>query len=221
MARRLASAYLAALAACGFAAGAPPATQLAPATDDLSFAAACLDRGEETAAAAHLSRHLAANPDQSLVRFSLGELLWRLDRFAEAGNEYERFLNDTSPSAGNVNRVVQAHIRLVAIAEQAADSYREHLHRGIGLYLLAEQAAEVESAEGLFCKSAGELTLAARARPTEARPHWYLHLVWSRLAQSQPAERHLRQAIDLAGHADLTPAERRELALADERGTVR
>src|ERR1051326_249807 len=43
----------------------PPATQVAP-TDDLALAATCLDRGEETAAAAHLTRHFAGHPDPAL-----------------------------------------------------------------------------------------------------------------------------------------------------------
>jgi tetratricopeptide (TPR) repeat protein len=213
MARRLARVCLAAVAACGFA-GAPPTTQVAPPTDDLGFAAACLDRGDDTAAASYLMRHLAAHPDQPMVRFALAELFWRRDRLADAGAEYERFLHDAPSSAGNVNRAMQAHIRLVAIAEQAADGYGEHLHRGIGLYLLAGQAAEADAPEGLLCKAAGELALAARARPAEVRPHWYLHLVWEQLAQSQPAERHLRQALALSSLADLSPAERRDLAAA-------
>ncbi len=100
----------------------------------------------------------------------------------------------------------------MAAAEDAGDVYGEHLHRGIGLYLLAGQ--DPAGAEALLCKAAGELTLAARERPAEARPHWYLHLVWAQLAQSQPAMRHLRLAADLAAHADLSPAERRALSLA-------
>lgn len=217
MPRRLFWVCVAGLAACGIAAGGPPAAQTAPADaapDDLAFAAACLDRGEETAAAAHLIRHVAVHPDQPLVRISLAELLWRRNRQAEAGVEYERFLNDTDASANNVSRMVQAHVRLVALAEQSADRYGEHLHRGIGLYLLAGKAADTDAAQGLLCKAAGELALAVRDHPAEARPHWYLHLAWARLAQSQPAERHLRRAAALAAFGDLPAAEQRDLALA-------
>jgi hypothetical protein len=224
MPRRLAWVCAAGLAACGFATGGPPSAQIAQADiapDDLAFAAACLDRGEETAAAAHLIRHVAVHPDQPLVRFPLAELLWRRNRLAEAGVEYERFLNDTDASANNVSRMVQAHVRLVALAEQSADRYGEHLHRGIGLYLLAGQAADTDAAEGLLCKAAGELALAARDHPAEARPQWYLHLVWARLAQSQPAERHLRRAAALAPYADLSFAERRDLALAIDTLSIR
>src|ERR1700685_3167781 len=104
MARRLAWVCVVGLAACGLAAGDPPATQIAPPTDDLAFAAACLDRGEETAAVAHLARHVADHPNQPLVRFTLAELLWRRNRRTEACAEYKRFLDDTDASANNVSR---------------------------------------------------------------------------------------------------------------------
>jgi len=182
------------------------------ADNDLALAAACLDRGEETAAAAHLSRHLATHPDRPFVRFSLAELFWRRERFAEARAEFERFLRDAPDVTATVGRRLQAHTRLVAVAEREADAYAEHLHRGVGLYLLAGQTPA--DAEALLCKAAGELTLAARERPAEARPELYLHLVWARLGQSQPAAIHLRQATALAAHADLTPAERRSLTVA-------
>ncbi|HEY1380375.1 MAG TPA: hypothetical protein VGF55_26470 [Gemmataceae bacterium] len=215
MARRIAGVCLAGLWLGPFAAAdPPPPAQTAAAdanADDLALAAACLDRGEEAAAVAHLSRHLAAHPDRPLVRFSLAELLWRRDRQDAARVEYERFLRDAPPHGGNVGRFIHAHTRVMTAAERAGDGYGEHLHRGIGLYLLADQ--DVDGAEGLLCKAAGELTLASRERPAEARPHWYLYLVWGRLAQSQPAGRHLRRAADLAAHADLSPAERRDLSL--------
>jgi Flp pilus assembly protein TadD len=97
----------------------------------------------------------------------------------------------------------------VALAEEAGDRYEEHVHRGIGLLLIAGQ--DDVGAEALLCKAAGELTLAARERAWEARPHWYLHLTWQKLGQSQPAERHLRRAAELAP-SDLSPLERRELS---------
>jgi hypothetical protein len=104
----------------------------------------------------------------------------------------------------------------MAIAQRTSDTYAEHLHRGIGLYLIARQsAAEDEAAaEGLLCKAAGELMLAQCERAEEARPSWYLHLVWARLGQSLPAERSLRRAAGAASQADLTPAEQRDLAVA-------
>jgi hypothetical protein len=191
----------------------PPTAQIAvAASDDLALAAACLDRGEETAAVEHLSRHVAAHPDRPLVRFSLAEVLWHRGRSAEARVEYERFVRDTPSRPATVSRLVQAHTRLVTLSEQAGDAYAEHLHRGIGLYLVAGQ--DETGAEALLCKAAGELTLAARERLAEARPHWYLHLIWQTLGQSQPAERHLRYAVERAAPSDLSASERHDLAAA-------
>ena len=68
-------------------------------------------------------------------------------------------------------------------------------------------------AEELLCKAAAELTLARMYRPGEARPCWYLHGVWARLGQRQPAGRYYWAAEQLAGLSYLTPAEVRELHL--------
>ena len=106
------------------------------------------------------------------------------------------------------------------IAEAGEDGYGEHLHRGIGLFLLARQRAVLPDPEGalsseaLLCKAAGELTLAHLAKTDEARPSWYLHEVWSRLAQQQPARRFLREAAQAAPFSYLTAAEQRSLQLA-------
>lgn len=214
MARRLAWVLLAIAGIARAADPVPtPPTQFNVETgDELDLAAACIDRGDETAAASHLARHLVAHPDRTVVRFSLGELLWRRERFPEAAVEYTRFVRDTPPRPATVSRLIHAYTRLVSCAEHGGDAYAEHLHRGIGLYLVA--CREPAAAEDLLCKAAGELSLASLARPAEARPHWYLHLAWSQLAQSQPAARHLRRATDLAEHSDLAPHERGDLAAA-------
>jgi hypothetical protein len=220
--RRLAWLCLAGLACGGPVTAADAPLSLArAATDpdapaDLTLAAACLERGQETAAVAYLSRYVTAHPDQALVRATLAELLWRRDRLAEARTHYEHFLRDAQRLALDAGRQIHTHTRLMAIAERTGDAYGEHLQRGIGLYLLARQTAgdDPAGAESLLCKAAGELTLAQRERPEEARPFWYLHLVWTQLAQSQPARRSLERAAALAEFADLTPAERRDLALA-------
>ena len=59
-----------------------------------------------------------------------------------------------------------------------------------------------------------ELTLARMRRPGEARPCWYLHGVWTQLAQRQPAVKWLRAARANALPGALTPAETRALHLA-------
>ena len=106
------------------------------------------------------------------------------------------------------------------IGERQGNDYDEHLHRGIGLFLLARKRAQRGDepsrrlAEGLFCKAAAELTLARLSRPEQARPCWYLYGVWTSLAQRQPALRWLRAAERSGPMNDLTPVEQRDLHLA-------
>jgi hypothetical protein len=52
-------------------------------------------------------------------------------------------------------------------------------------------------------------------RPGEARPSWYLHGIWSRLAQRRQALRCLRRAEEAAPFSTaLTASEKRDLYLA-------
>jgi hypothetical protein len=229
MARQLAWVCLAALgypifAPAAFAADDPmllPPAVLTPAAEseapqELALAAVCLERGEESAAVAYLNRYITAHPGQALVRSHLAELLWRCERLPEARAHYERFLTDAQLTGPSPDRMIHAHFRLKTIAKRCADGYSEHLHCGIALYLLALQNNPQSQAtsEALLCKAVGELTLALQDRPGEARPHWYLHLVWSRLGQSQPAARSLRRAAEAGAFAEMTPAEHRDLTQA-------
>jgi hypothetical protein len=105
------------------------------------------------------------------------------------------------------------------IARQREDAYAEHLHRGIGLYLVAgriEDGAESDDVERLLCKAATALKEAQALRPDDARPAYYLYRVWLKLDQPRPAEKALRQALNAAPFCRLTPAESRELALASD-----
>jgi len=183
------------------------------AVDDVGLAAACLERGDDNAAISHMARHLKAHPEKSFVRFTFAELLFRHDRIDEAKLEYERFLRE-APAGADKNRLVHAHAQLVAISERNGDNYAEHLHRGIGLYLLTSDSDEASARQELLFKSAKELRFAARLRSQDARPHWHLFLVWSRLSQSLEANRHLHRSIELAGNSDLTRSERADLAIA-------
>jgi tetratricopeptide (TPR) repeat protein len=185
----------------------------------LGLAAAWLDRGEDARACLHLTLYVAAHPEHLAVRVQYAELLHRLRRLGEARVEFERFIADAQEQdAVAREHLVHCHSRLVEIAAERDDEYDEHLHRGIGLFLLAReqirQGGEEPSPEGLLCRAAAELTLARRSRPDEARPWWYLHRVWSSLALSQPAGRSLRAAAGVAPFSDLTPAEQRDLDLA-------
>ena len=188
----------------------------------LSLAAAYLEMDDEAAALPPLTRFVGAHPEQMVIRVHLADLLLRLKRSAEARAEFERCVAGAQErdDAGTPAQLVHCHTRLVEIAEAADDGYNEHLHRGIGLFLLARQRAILPEPEGefsceaLLCRAAGELTLAHLAKTDEARPSWYLHEVWSRLAQQQPARRFLREATRAAPFTYLTAAEQRGLQLA-------
>jgi tetratricopeptide (TPR) repeat protein len=187
----------------------------------LSIAAALLEKGDEFAALPHLARYVRAHPDQFLVRLHLAELLVRIHHLDAARTEFEGCVagaQDKGDSAAN--QLIHCHAQLMEIAEDEEDEYHEHLHRGIGLYLLGRQRSALANPDGdlsseeLLCKSAGELTLAHLDRPDEARPNWYLHEVWSLLAQGQTARRCLQKAEETAPFTYLTAAEKRDLRLA-------
>jgi tetratricopeptide (TPR) repeat protein len=185
----------------------------------LSLAAACLETGDEDTACTHLRRYVHSNPGQLDIRIHLANLELRLEHWAEARREFDQCVasaQDATESADG--ELLHCHARLMEIAEAVEDFYQEHLHRGIGLCLLARQRAVLPDPEGelstesLLCKAAGELTLAQSDRPEQARPHMYLYTVWSMLDQQSPAIRCLRQAADAAPFTgDLTASERRQL----------
>jgi tetratricopeptide (TPR) repeat protein len=192
----------------------------------LSLAAAYLAQGKEERAAEQLKQYLNARPDHFVVRGEYAELLMRLDRLEAAREQFERFEADVQDHETLAQQhLVRCHSRLMDIATRLEDEYAVHLHRGIALYWLARQRAELTdagdelSSEGLLCQAASEFVLARRARPDEARPCWYLHEVWSQLAQCQPASRWLRAADEAAPFSYLTPSEQRRLHLACRRQT--
>lgn len=187
----------------------------------LSLAAAHLALNQERQAAPHLGAYLDARPTHFLVRLPYAELLVKLDQLPEAKEQLDRFIADAQEQpqvAGD--QLLPSHTRLMEIAGRVGDEYTERLNRGIGLYLLAVKRVELGGAEAprvaeeLLCKSAGELTMAKLRKPNEARPSFYLHDVWRKLGQRQPAERSLREADRRAGLSYLTPAELRSLHLA-------
>jgi tetratricopeptide (TPR) repeat protein len=190
----------------------------------LSLAAAYLDRGDLERACPHLALYLQACPQHAIVRAHYAELLLRLKHVEEARAEFRRFAADAQEQGDHYERqLIHCHSRLMELAEAAEDEYDEHLHRGIGLYLLArEQAARPDAdarhtPESLLCKAAAELTLARAERPDEAQPCWYLYEVWTRLAQGQAALRCLHDADLAAPFSYLTSEEQARLALACRR----
>lgn len=187
----------------------------------LSLAAVYLDRCEESKACLYLTLYVAAHPEHVMVRGHYAELLQRLKRLEEAQYQYEHFVSDVQANSNLAKEhLISTHSRLMQIAEQMGTSYEEHLHRGIGLWLLARDHAGKqhwngqETREALLFRAAGELKLARERRPEEARPCWYLSQVWKQLLQSQPARKYLRTAALKADVSFLTPTERREMHLS-------
>lgn len=187
----------------------------------LAEAARHLDAGDEQAALPFLTQYVEANPEHATIRAHLAELLLRLKKPSEARSHLEQYVVDAQKQ-GDVaaKHLVHSHARLVEIAGQQGDEYAEHLYRGMGLFLVAEGVlqhdAEDPAAQRIFFQAIAELKLAAKEKPDEPRPHWYLHECWSHLGQSQPARIHLLRARKLAPLGGLTPCEAESLALAAE-----
>jgi predicted Zn-dependent protease len=187
----------------------------------LSLAAAYLALGHDNKALPHMARYLKARPHHFLVRLHYGELLHRQDRLEEAWQHIDRVVREVQehPRLAD-DHLLACHTRLMELAVDLGDEYNEHLHRGIGLFLLARKRAEPgdtasrRAAEELLCKAAAELILARQRRPGDGRACWYLHGVWKQLAQRQPAMRWLRAAEQAAPYSKMTHIEKRDLELA-------
>jgi tetratricopeptide (TPR) repeat protein len=191
------------------------------ARNHLSLAAAHLEKGNLGGASVHLAQYVQAHPEHLVIRARYAELLLRLHRLPEARVEFERFVADAQDEGGPAaDHIIHCHSRLMQIAEDSDDAYGEHLHRGIGLYLLAREREKLPDpdnelpVEGLLCRAAAELTLARVECSDEARACWYLYEVWQHLGQQRPARRWLRESVATAPFAYLTPAEQRRLCLA-------
>jgi tetratricopeptide (TPR) repeat protein len=192
-----------------------------PAATHLSLAAAFLEAGREEAACAQLAGYLARHPEQLKIRAVYGELLLKLDRITQARAQWQRLIEDAQREGSQARmHLLLGHSRLMELADAHADEYGVHLHRGIGLYWLARQRAELPEADGelpaagLFWQSASELKQAHRLRPSEARPCWYLYSVWFGLGQHQLAARFLGLAEANVGCSYLSAAEQHGLLVA-------
>jgi tetratricopeptide (TPR) repeat protein len=184
----------------------------------LSLAAAFSAKGDDIRAVDFLSQYVEKQPDHVMARVQLAEMLLRQGRRQEARQQFERCARELQDSGdGAADRLIHCEAKLMELAEEFEDEYAEHLHRGIGLYLLACQSAAVAdpdsvlAGEGLLFRATSELNSAWAVRPDEARPCWYLHKAWAQLAQQQLAARWLRAAQDAAAFSDLSAAERAEL----------
>lgn len=190
--------------------------------DNLALAANCIERGDSEGAAKYLRDHVKRHPDQIMIRAYLAEILLKAGKLSDAQDQFERFIAGAQEIEGPARQhVLHSHTRLKEIAQSRDDDYGEHLHRGIGMVLLARRldtsSEELEPGfrERLLCKAANELTQAGKYRPDEPRPHWYLVEVWKKLDQSRSAEKSLKTAKAKAALLPLPPAEQRALSSAN------
>src|SRR5262245_15401445 len=148
----------------------------------LKEAAKRLDDGDDAAALPYLSRYVAAHPEHVTIRAHLAELLLKLKKRDEAREQLERYVADAQAQGEPAAKhLVHCHTRLVEIAVEQGDAYAERLNRGLGLFRLGERLAMREGGEDdpqtqkVLFQAIAELKLAAKERPEEPRPHWYLH----------------------------------------------
>ncbi|MBI3407106.1 MAG: hypothetical protein HY040_01955 [Planctomycetes bacterium] len=193
----------------------------APAKNHLSLAAAFVTKGDDAAACYHLGVFLESNPEHRNARLYHAELLLKLKRFTDSRWEFDQAIAEAQEDRFlDRQHLLHCHARLLEMAEALQDDYREHLHRGISFFLLAQERLAAGDPEGelpveaLLCRAAGQLTTARSLRPEEARTCWYLHAVWRQLGQSPQSRRWLQEATRLAPFSYLTPAERRALQFA-------
>jgi len=188
----------------------------------LFLADSYLEKGDAAAACEHLALYLANHPGHLDVRIQLGDLLLFRDKLVDAHAEYTRSIVQAQELGDQtLSQRVHCHGALMEIAEALDDDFAVHFHRGVGLYLLALQRAKLPnpngklSVEGLLCRSAGELALARLQHPGEARPCWYLYLVWSTLGQQATAQRWLERTQAAAPFTLLTASEQRDFQMTE------
>jgi tetratricopeptide (TPR) repeat protein len=169
--------------------------------DHLALAAEHLDRGELSKAITHLTAHVRTHPDEVMTRAYLAELLFQSKRYDEAAAEFEEVIAAAQPMTGKPHdHLVHCHTRLMSIAEERGDEYREHLHRGIGLLRLVERwegdskRREDNASEATLVQALSELKAAEREKPKDARVHFYFAEVSSRLGQTAAASASVRKA---------------------------
>ncbi|MER3441120.1 MAG: hypothetical protein C4296_07090 [Gemmataceae bacterium] len=141
-----------------------------------------------------------------------------LDR---AQRHFELFLAQVQMTGTeNTGPQVHAHCRLLDIARQRGDRYQEHLHRGIGLLLLARRRSEEPtdsdspSASALLLRAVRELQTAQRLDPEQGRASWYLACALYRLGRLSAARQALEHAHEHIWTGNFTPAERQALRSA-------
>ncbi len=213
---------------------------------ELSLAAAHLQSENQAKACEHLRRYLELEPGHWQVRLQLSDLLARLGHRALARRELETLLHaaqnsygsapDDETNSGALSHLVQGHGRLMEFAEEEANLASYHLHRGLGLYFLAQtipkqgslikvsiqgqkEREELPDRQDLLLKAVKDLMEAQRHSPAQARSAWYLSLSWRELGQTGQAEQWLKLLAKSHVPGELHPKEEREFAMA--RGSER
>ena len=186
----------------------------------LPQATQALEKGDHAQACELLREYAQRHPESKNARVLYAEVLAKLGRSCEASVEFEKVVARAQEDKTlDLALLVHCHGRLLDLAEEDGDMFHIHLHRGLGLYWLAQQkrtSQEPDDAvptEAILWKSVMELTLARSLQAAEARPNWYLHLAWRQLGQTAPAQRWLAEANECSPFTYLTPRERGDLTL--------
>ena len=171
---------------------APPTSEPA---DPLALAAQCLEAGDRSAACRHLEAYVRAHPDQVMFRAHLAELLFQLDRPAQARRHFERFVADARDATGPPRaHLVHCHTRLMEIGQRTGDRFAEVYHRGVGLLLLVREqdrdpaTRDDEVCEEVLCKAMAALAEAKELRPSDGRVRLHLADVYDRAGNRRAAE---------------------------------
>jgi hypothetical protein len=203
-----------------------PASGTATEPDTLTLAAECLERGDQAGAATHLESYVCRYPDQLMFRAQLAEMLLRLGRDGMARVHYERFAADAQSATGPVRgQLVNAHTRLMEIAQRSNDRFGELFHRGVGLLLLTREQerqtpadADPAFAEEMLCKALLALREARELKPSDARTRAYLAEAYDRCGNRRAAEAERAGIRNALVPGELTAAERRSFPISCQVG---
>jgi tetratricopeptide (TPR) repeat protein len=207
-------------ASSGLARFLPKAIRLPTNSDDplLPQASQALERGDHAQACELLRSYAERHPESKHARAFYAEVLAKLGKGAEASVEFEKAIARLQAEKTiDLALIVHCHGRLIDLADEDADEFHVHLHRGLGLYWLAQQKRhgdeppDAPTTESILCKAALELTTAHAIVPGESRPTWYLYLIWRQLGQTAAAQRWLRETQITSPYSYLTPHEQSDL----------
>lgn len=185
-----------------------------PADDPLTRFSESLKGGDKTAAAGHLEIYVRQNPDQSMFRLQLAELLLQIKRDAKARAHYEQFVSSAQTGPEAVRKyLVHAHTRLMEIAQRTEDPFAELFHRGVGLLILVqEQDKNPDRDDGfceeMLCKSLRALNEAREQKPGDQRVRVYLAEVYERMGNRRASSNERGAALNGVVPGELTSGER-------------